>query len=299
MPTSTIIGDVLQLRQVKIAARTGAAAYGTVVPLYGTTTVEADARIISAIREGDGKRLAAFAAINGATIRISTADKQLNPLAKIVGQTYAQSGSTPNQIGKMQLFNKAMPYIGIVGGADDDNGLENAFHFFAPKAKVTSGQLRLFSLAGGENPTFATMDMEFELFPDEGYRIGSANEVQTLTISGSPTGGTYTLSFGPNETSNLAYNANAAAITAALEALANIGTGNVVVTGTGPYVITFGGTLANVKLPLIVGDGSGLTGGSTPDADVARTTTGSEGDDLIVTLFEDEQGTSPTLPPAL
>lgn len=58
------------------------------------------------------------------------------------------------------------------------------------------------------------------------------NETVTLTFSGTPTGGTFTLSFGGAETGNIAYNATAAAVQAALEALGPIGTGNVLVTGS-------------------------------------------------------------------
>ncbi len=87
-----------------------------------------------------------------------------------------------------------------------------------------------------------------------------ANEVQTETVTA--TGGTRTLTFNGQATSALAYDANAATIQTALEALSNIEPGDVTVTGTGPYTYTFGGAYAGVNVPaLVVGTGS-LTGGS-------------------------------------
>jgi hypothetical protein len=105
----------------------------------------------------------------------------------------------------------------------------------------------------------------------------AVDEVQTLTISGSPTGGTYKLTWEGDETVALNYNANAAAIRAALEGLPGIDPGDVVVTGSGPYVITFGGGLADEDVGAVTVTSKALTGGSTPDAAVAQTTPGSGG----------------------
>jgi len=98
-------------------------------------------------------------------------------------------------------------------------------------------------------------------------------EVQTLTISGIPTGGTYTLTFDGETTTPLAFDAAAAAIQAALLALDNLDPGSVTVTGTGPYTITFTTGAGNV--PQVLANGSGLTGGTDPDATVTTATPGS------------------------
>lgn len=112
------------------------------------------------------------------------------------------------------------------------------------------------------------------LVPETG---ASQNDVQTLTITGTPTGGTFTLSFNGYTTAAIAYNATAAAVQAALELLPNIGSGNVTCTGgalpgTG-VTITFGGLLANEPQPVITTTDS-LTGGSSPASAIAHTTTG-------------------------
>lgn len=89
------------------------------------------------------------------------------------------------------------------------------------------------------------------------------NEVQLITIGHAPTGGTFTLTFGANTTSALAYNASAATIQTALEGLASIGVGNVLVTGNagGPWTVKFIGSLAGVNTALITANGANLTGG--------------------------------------
>lgn len=100
----------------------------------------------------------------------------------------------------------------------------------------------------------------------------AANEVQTLTIGGSPTGGTYRLVFNGLTSSALAHNANAAAIQAAIDAMLG-STGLVTVGGTGPFTLTFGGKYGNQNQPLFTTINS-LSGGSSPTATVAETTPG-------------------------
>lgn len=104
----------------------------------------------------------------------------------------------------------------------------------------------------------------------------AVNDVQTLT-AGAATGGTYTLTVNnpvgnAQTTTPLAFNANAAAQQTALLALSNVGAGNLVVSGAGPFVYTFGGTLAGRPIPLITVNGALLTGGSAHT--IAHTTTG-------------------------
>src|ERR1700756_1736685 len=105
-------------------------------------------------------------------------------------------------------------------------------------------------------------------------------EVQTATMSGGPTGGTFALSFLSYATSALAYNCTAAQMQAALQALPGIGLGNVTC-GGGPFpatpiTITFAGTMANLAQPLILVPSSlqALTGGTSPAVTIVRTTAG-------------------------
>jgi hypothetical protein len=112
------------------------------------------------------------------------------------------------------------------------------------------------------------------------------NEVQTVTITGTPTGGTFVLDFNGQPTTDLAYNANAAAVQTALQALSTIGAGNATVTGGPgpgtPYVVTFAGTLAAANVSQLVAVGN-FTGGTSPTIGVVTTTGGASGNLLTVT----------------
>lgn len=106
--------------------------------------------------------------------------------------------------------------------------------------------------------------------------VAAANDVQLVTINGTPSGGTFTLSFGGQTTSNLAYNATASAVQTAVQAMSSVGSGNATVSGAngGPYTITFNGSLASAPQTLITASGSGLTGGTSPTVTVSHSTTG-------------------------
>lgn len=104
-----------------------------------------------------------------------------------------------------------------------------------------------------------------------------SSEQQTVTITGTPTGGTFTLTFAGSTTTGIAYNANSAAVEAALEALDSVGVDNVTVTGgpgpDTPYVVTFTGDLAGEDVPQMTATGS-FTGGTTPAITVTTNTEG-------------------------
>lgn len=92
------------------------------------------------------------------------------------------------------------------------------------------------------------------------------SQVQTVKITGAPTGGTFTLTSG-TATSALPYNATPAQVQAALEALASVGSGNVVVTGTsisdasGLDVTWIGALQGQTKA---ITSSASLTGGTSP-----------------------------------
>lgn len=112
--------------------------------------------------------------------------------------------------------------------------------------------------------------------------VVGANEVQVVTITGSPTGGTFTLTYSGQTTAGINYNANAAAVQAALEALSNIAVGDVVCTGGSlpgtAVTCTFGGALGLTNLSEMTASGAGLTGGSSPAVAISTTTAGVDGD---------------------
>lgn len=119
--------------------------------------------------------------------------------------------------------------------------------------------------------------------PDAGkvgpFQAAGTAEVQTLTESGTITGGTYTITFNGQTTTDIAFDATAAEVQTALEALSNVAPGDIAVTGgpvnTTPLTLTFYGNLiGNVNAVTV--DNTGLTG-TTPDVTVATATPGVAG----------------------
>jgi hypothetical protein len=104
--------------------------------------------------------------------------------------------------------------------------------------------------------------------------VVAQNEIQRVAIQGSPTGGTFTLTYSGQTTSGVAYNASAATLQTALEALSNIGVSEAITTGNpgGPWFVEFKGTLAAANQPLMTGDGSSLTAASTQTLNATTTT---------------------------
>lgn len=105
--------------------------------------------------------------------------------------------------------------------------------------------------------------------------IGGTNEVQTVTITGTPTGGSFTLTFDGQTTAAIDFDGTAADVAAALKELSNI-TVDEVTTAGGPFpgtavTVTFHKG-AGVDVPQMTATGS-LTGGTTPAVAVTTTTT--------------------------
>jgi len=126
------------------------------------------------------------------------------------------------------------------------------------------------------------------LLVDAGERAGSTDliiptesvdpdaTVYTIAVTGTPTGGTFTLAITANGTTEstaaIAYNADAATVQAAIIATAVVPAAAVTVTGTTTKTITFAGALTDEVVTLALDDNS-LTGGSTPSVTVTESAT--------------------------
>lgn len=102
----------------------------------------------------------------------------------------------------------------------------------------------------------------------------AVNEAQVVTITGGPSGGTFTLTYSGQTTAGLAFNASAATVEAALDGLSNVD--DVTVTGAngGPYTVTFGGTQAGTNVAQMTASGASLTGGTAPAVNVVTSGNG-------------------------
>lgn len=104
------------------------------------------------------------------------------------------------------------------------------------------------------------------------------DEVQTIQVTGAPTGGTYTLSFGGNTTGTINWNDPASTVQTRLQALASIGSGKALVTGgpgpATPYTVEFVSTLGFASQALITLTTNSLTGGTSPSVSITRAQAG-------------------------
>lgn len=141
-----------------------------------------------------------------------------------------------------------------------------------------SGTIQVSSLTSGTHydSTTKVVPAGLALAKSGSYLVpfDGAAEVQTVTVSGSPTGGTFTLTLDGQTTDAIAYDAAASDVEDALAALSNVSSVSVSGDDGGAWTVTFGG---GSDVPEMTADAS-LTGGTTPAVAVATTTGGGSSD---------------------
>lgn len=194
--------------------------------------------------------------------------------------SYPEDGSDPNNTFakftptadlKMSIRNPALfgqIKVGDVFHLDFFRVALVAFLFF----------LVAFSTLAGTDP----LPQVREIYVMSGAPSNGTNAIQTITLGGTPTGGTFTLSYKGKTTSAITWTATDATLVSridtALEALATIGTGGVTTTagtvssGIGTITVTFTGNNAKLLIPAMTVSSS-LTGTS-PTLACAITTAG-------------------------
>lgn len=117
---------------------------------------------------------------------------------------------------------------------------------------------------GGQANQHGTFNVTLPLVSEPTLVDGSALKWD-VTVTGSPTGGTYRLILNGSSTADIAYNAAVAAVVSALNALSGVtGISGITGTGTGTFELTFPDEVGLAAT-------SALTGGSTPGVTVAPT----------------------------
>jgi hypothetical protein len=152
-------------------------------------------------------------------------------------------------------FGAAVPFTARKGD-NVASAVVSALHFNSLDFKLSDGE------ASASGDCFGRVINDLE-----GPISATTDEVQQLAITGSPTGGTFTLTFGAQTTTAIPYNATAAQVQAALEALSSILTGNVACYGGQlpdiPVSIHFINAKGATNVAAITSSDT-LTGGSTP-----------------------------------
>ena len=231
--------------------------YARVVPVLAVAPVASDVQTLSITGSPTGGtftltfngQTTAAIAFNATAAQVQAA---LTALSTIGPDNLACTG------GPLPTTNVTITFVGSVA--------------FAAQPPITVGNN---ALTGGTNPT-----------PTVAHTTTGAltADVQTLSLAGNPTGGSFSLGFGSQTTAAIPFNATAAQVQAALTALSNIGANNALCTG-GPLpgaqvTISFAGSLAPGPQPLITVAANNLTNAATPSPAVAHTTTGAAIADL-------------------
>ncbi|MEU9615842.1 hypothetical protein AB0K87_02150 [Streptomyces sp. NPDC053705] len=173
-----------------------------------------------------------------------------------------------------ETANSGRPWLASLVGVNDGNTITLDLTKFTQGVHYTAG-----TLLQGRNILKAGLPLgKINASGLYGPYSGPTAEVQSVTVTGGPTGGTYTLTFSGQTTAAIPYNATAAQVKSALEALSNIAPGDVTVTG-GPHPgtamqVTFAGAYLSEDVAQMTASGTGLTGGTTPAVTVATVTAG-------------------------
>lgn len=297
MPNWGVAGVNFGLKDAKVAPWLGDGTYGVNYDVPSVQLIGITAQMVSGELLGDDVKTDVHAKIIAGRCRGRWGGMSLDVLQAFSNQVLVATGSTPNRVRRIKVAAESMKYFGLCGKSDSTNASSD-IHAWIPKMKIMS-DITLIEMQNGQ---YTIPEFEAEILPDDLYiAVAGTNELQTLTITGTPTGGTFTLTFMGATTAGIAFNATAATVQAALELLSTIGTGNLL-GGGGPLpgtavTMQFRGTLASQPLPLITANGAGLTGGASPTASVARTTQGVEAKATLTELIEHETKVPVTIPP--
>lgn len=243
---SAAAGVVEGLDTLVLTARTPGRPF-TVTTMIGGTSSANEAQIVTVLKATGGTTVLTFDGQSTTALAITSS------AATVLAALEALSNIAPGDV-TVELLAVGSWMISFAGAYAEAN---------VPVITATST-----SLTGGDCTVVVTPVVTGVL---------PVNAVQTVTLPGSPSGGTFILSLDGVATGAIAYNATAAAVQAALVAAYGAGTFTVSGGALPPTVtITAAGTNTGLPLPLFVGDGSLLTGGSTLLA-VATTVVGVPG----------------------
>ena len=163
-----------------------------------------------------------------------------------------------------------------LNGYDVETGNEeiNATYSFSANTTTVNGGITLALTAANLQAVYLLSNRGGTLTTNG----GPSADVQTISITGTPTGGSFPVAFNGAITS-IPYNANAAQCQTLLAALSTVGSGNITCNGAGALpgnaiVCTFAGSKNSGQQVLMTTYSGSLTGGTTPTVTIAHTTPG-------------------------
>lgn len=201
-------------------------------------------------------------------------------------QTLLNPYDTPNGTGQTNAY-LASPAAEVITGTWDPTagvgmleetaraaalGLQVFIHMPIRIAEIIAGQGGLIAEGALLRTRTGARVVADAGYSGRGPDVPGTSEIQTVTITGAPTGGTFTLTYSAQVTGAIAFNAAASAVQTALNALSNLDGVTVSGANGGPYTVTFPVDMGNTAQ--MTGNGAGLTGGAAPAVVVATTTPG-------------------------
>lgn len=169
-----------------------------------------------------------------------------------------------------EVYNSYWPETASGASLDNALSLVGLERRAATQSKV---DLKFFAQAGTVIPANTEVSRSddstivFETIEEITVLAGTgSDEVQNLSFGSTPDAGSFSIEFDLQVTSPILFSDNAAAVQSSLEALSNIGAGNVSVAGdfASGFDITFQGALAETPVVLISIDSNSLTDSGSP-----------------------------------
>ena len=202
--------------------------------------------------------------VPGAEGTVSLAEAQAHNAAAGVEGTL--KGLVPGETYYVRLFAENECAVGVVGCGSAVTPGDRSEETFTTPGKPAAASFAVHGLHGEAVRVLGDVDPESV----------PTSEEQVVTVEGSPTGGSFTLTFDGHTTAAIKYDAPAGAaqgeesVEAALEALP--GEPRVTVGGRagGPYTVFFGGPEEGLAEPLMTAEGSGLTPSGSVGVTVAQ-----------------------------
>ena len=131
------------LRDAKVAVNNLDGSFGTAIDVPSVQLYVANLQTVNAQLEGDDAITATAARIISAQVTIRFGSADLDLLGILTGNAVDNSGTTPNRRRQLDISNLKLPYFGISGKADSEEGTGDN-HIFVPKIKLMEGfEIRL------------------------------------------------------------------------------------------------------------------------------------------------------------
>ncbi|HEV3343750.1 MAG TPA: hypothetical protein VG125_25480, partial [Pirellulales bacterium] len=302
--TFSIHGQMFQFENLNSPATLGVLPGNVAIPYFGTPVNDANpqpvdtaaqvaadvahaingaqltAPIVRAAVTGNQVTITSVAIDSAVAVKVPFTGSQSN----LAGQTFGIKGTV------FQFFNGNV--LDVTGPLNNDGtvnaaGVQDGSTFtitlgttppvpaytfeFVLNNRISPHQLVNGRLPDGNVPIFYTSADSIDTIGDKVSQaidgVFQTHLQELISFNGTPTGGTFTLNYDGQTTSPIPFNATAGMVQSALQGLSTIGTGNVLVSGSGtaasPWVVTFVGASASLVPDTISASTSGLSPATT------------------------------------